>query len=219
MGTPPGIEGADEAEKTARYARALAEAVEKALPTDYFVARVKETTLDRKDDLLKFFEFNPDFSIKDTRLEAFLKTKPNALDGLQDAVGTKNELKGLQRVYRLVSGVTPAIALYRDGKRSAAQISRMAENAFLQRHGPHFGDAETAKQAYAKARQVSAAVVALTADLNPADGPDATEAVPDTVAKEVRTFPNGPRCSAHWIPVRAGTARVFIVPPHIWWTF
>ena len=76
VGTPPGIEGEDDADKARRYARSLANAVEAAVPTEFFVARLKETEVEGKADLLTFFQANPSFDIKDTRLRGLPEGKP-----------------------------------------------------------------------------------------------------------------------------------------------
>jgi peptidoglycan hydrolase-like protein with peptidoglycan-binding domain len=189
VGTPPGVEGADDAEKTRRYARYLANAVEALVPTEFFVARLKETEVEGKDDLLKFFQANPTFDIKETRLEAYLKERPEALNRLADKAAAVKQLKGLQRIYRIAPGFKPAMALQQAGKDSAHRISRLGQNAFVASYGQHFADAAEAKQVYAKARHASAAAVALIADVSPAMNRVAMHAVPDTVAREVEEIP------------------------------
>jgi hypothetical protein len=184
VGTPPGIEG-DDADKARQYARSLANAVEAVVPTAFFVARLKETDVVGKQDLLKFFRANPSFDIKDTRIETYLKANPDALHRLEDKTFAVKQLKGLQRGYRLTSSFEPAMALQQAGKVSAHSISRMGQNAFVTSYGQHFNDAAQAKEVHAKARQVSASAIALIADVNPAMGRTAMQSVPDSVAKEV----------------------------------
>jgi peptidoglycan hydrolase-like protein with peptidoglycan-binding domain len=188
VGTPTGIEGANDGEKTRNYARSLTRAVEAAVPTEFFVARLKETNLDGRDDLLKFFQANTDFDIKNTRLDTFLKSNTDALNSLNDK--TVKQLKDLQRVYRLAPSFEPANALHRAGKNSGHDIARMGQNAFVSSFGPHFGDATLAKAVYAKAQQVSAGAVALLGDVNPSMGRVGLAAVPDQVANTVREIPN-----------------------------
>ena len=190
VGTPRGIEGADEADKTRRYARSLAQAVENAAPTEFLVARLRETEVAGKADLLEFFRANPSFDIKQTRPDAFLKENSEALQGSADPGMALMQLKSLHRTYRLTGASRPAIALQQAGKDSALRISRMGRNAFAARFGQHFDEPERASEVYARARQVSAAAVALIADANPAMNSVALHAVPDAVSSEVVDIPS-----------------------------
>jgi peptidoglycan hydrolase-like protein with peptidoglycan-binding domain len=183
VGTPLGIEGADDADKAHQYARLLANAVEAAVPTEFFVARLKESEVEGKRDLLTFFQANPAFNIKDTRLDPFLRANPEALNSVGDKTSAVKQLKGLQRVYQLAPSFKPAMALQQAGKDSAHSISRMGQKAFGTSYGRHFDNAEQAKEAYVKARQVSAMAVALLADVNPSTSLT-MRAVPDMVARE-----------------------------------
>ena len=189
MSAPSGVDGADEADKARRYARALAQAVEAAVPTEFFVARLKEAEVEGKGDLLEFFRANPSFDIKDTRLQAYLNANPGALDRLSNRTLAVKQLKGLQRVYRLAPSFTPAMALHQAGEDSAHRISRLGQNAFVATYGRHFGDATQAKETYAKAQLVSDSAIALMGDVNPAMRQVAMHAVPDTMAKAVADLP------------------------------
>jgi len=187
---PAGVEGANDQEKKRNYARSLARAVEAALPNEFFAARLEETVVNGKKELLAFFQANPAFDIKDTRVTSFLKTNPNALDSLEDKTAAVKQLKAMQRVYRVVSKAEPALSLLEAGIDSAGSIGRMGRNDFVARFGRHFDDAKQAQQAYAEAGHVSAAAVAILGDVNPAMDRVSLSVVPDRVASTVAEIPN-----------------------------
>lgn len=190
VGTPPGIEGTDNADKIRRYARSLARAVENEAPTGFLAARLRDAEVVGKADLLEFFRANPSFDIKQTRPDVFLKEHPEALRGSADPTLALKQLKGLHRVYRLTGASIPAIALQQAGKDSALRIGRMDQNAFAARFAQHFDGPEQARQVYTGACQVSAAAIALFADANPAMNRLVLHAVPDSVSSEVVDIPS-----------------------------
>ncbi len=178
VGTPPTIKGETDEEKAQNYARHLVNEVEAAIPNNFLVARLEETDLAGQRNILKFFRINSAFDIKNMRLESYLQENPDGLDGVADPAVTKRQLKGLQRVYRLAEKSKPTIELYKAGKDSAHSISRMGQNAFVNRFAQHFDSSEEAKIVYEKARQVSSSAHALIADVNPTMDSISMQAVP-----------------------------------------
>ncbi len=185
MGAPEVIEGKDPNERARRYARSVAHAVEAAVPNDFFVARLEETELTGKADLLEFFQTDDPFDIQNTRLATFLKDHP---DLANKKVAIK-QLKGLQRLYRLQPGAEAALTLQGAGVNSAKRISSMGQNAFVATYGQHFDDATHAREVYANAQLVTASAIALAGDLNLAIDRVTTAAVPDRVASTIDEIP------------------------------
>ena len=181
---PAHIEGTNADEKAKRYARSLAEAVEEAAPTEFFVAQLNQTKVDGKEDLLNFFRANADFHIGDTRLETYLKTNPAALNDVKDKPAAMKRLKAVQRLYRIAPSYQPTVALLADNH-SASTISRMGRNAFVSKYGQHFNDATQARETYAKAQQVRASATALVADVNLSMNGLSLNAVPAKTVVEI----------------------------------
>jgi hypothetical protein len=167
VSTPPGFERENDADSAKRYARAIARAVETAAPTTYFSARLNETELEGKGDVLRFLEANPDFDLKEHRLDAFLETHPEALNVFPDKTAVADQLKRVQRVYRITAHAEPTLGLLQAGYTSAQGISRLGRNAFVARHGRYFDEPEEARHAYARARQIHDSAVALVSDIHP----------------------------------------------------
>jgi peptidoglycan hydrolase-like protein with peptidoglycan-binding domain len=184
VGTPEHIDDANEPEKARLYARSLADAVEAAAPTEFFVARLNETVFVGRDDLSKFFRANPSFDIKNTRVGEFLKSNPDALNTLEDKRAAVHQLEGLQRLYRLNPRFESTVALNTDNH-SAVTISRMGQNVFVTSYGRHFKDVTQAKEMHAKAQHVSAAAIALVADVNPGMNSVGLNAVPANAVPEI----------------------------------
>lgn len=188
VGTPPEFEGENDADNAKRYARAIARAVETAAPTTYFAARLNETELEGKEDVLRFLEVNQGFDLKENRLDAFLETHPEALNVFPDKTAVTDQLKRVQRVYRIAAHAKSAIGLLRAGYTSAQGISRLGRNAFVARHGAYFDEPEEAQQAYARARQIHDSAVALVSDMHPGTALD-IHAVTGGLAREAAKIP------------------------------
>jgi len=79
----------------------VANMVEEAVPTRFVTHHLERDDLTGKGDLLTFFKNNPDFDLKATRLDCYLKAKPDALADVTDAEGTKARVRAKQRLYNL----------------------------------------------------------------------------------------------------------------------
>ncbi|HYU31282.1 MAG TPA: peptidoglycan-binding protein, partial [Thermoanaerobaculia bacterium] len=184
-GLPPGVPGADEDEKARNYARALSNQVEDAFPTAYLAHRLEGANLSARQDLLTFFEANPDFNVRSTRLGQYLQDHPGALDHLENPAETRAGIKALQRVSKLTRRSEHAIALLEEGADSAHSIARMGENVFQSRFGKAVGGKARAKKIYARAQQVEARALSLALEAGVGARKTSLMAVPDETVRNV----------------------------------
>jgi hypothetical protein len=189
IGFPPGVPGKDDQEKARNYARALAHMVEDAFPTTFVARRIETDDLPGKDDLLVFFNANPGFELKSTRLGSYLKEHPDALANVQDVKGTKQRIQAIQRIYKLAPRYTQASALLKGGLDSAHAITRMGENVFLAKYGDAVGGQAQAKMVYAKAQQVQALALNLFTEFGLSANKVPIKVAPDEAVLEVEGVP------------------------------
>lgn len=131
IGTPPGIQGEDEAERQQNYARVMAAMVEDAFPTAVIEARLGEEgddIVDGQGELLGFLRRNPDFDFGRHRIDAYLREHAEASEGSEaDDPRLRQNLKTIRRLFPL----TPRFQRYealkpllRSRLTSAAAIAR-----------------------------------------------------------------------------------------------
>lgn len=102
VGTPPSIPGDDDEERQETYATVLAAIVEDAFPTAVLAARLAADDGDGitgRDDLLTFFERNPDFDLTRTKVRDYLREHPDAaFDGVADEALLRRNLQSFRRL-------------------------------------------------------------------------------------------------------------------------
>jgi Putative peptidoglycan binding domain len=139
IGVPAGVPGASDDAKFQTYARALANRVEDAFPREYVRHRLEsDEALPWRENLRAFLDANPDFDLRITRLDPYLAEHPEALATVPDAAAAQQQIKALQRVYRLTRRYRQASALLKAGITSAHAITRMGFNVFRETVGPAF---------------------------------------------------------------------------------
>jgi hypothetical protein len=161
VGVPPDTPGTNAEEKTQNYARKIVRDVEEAFPGLVVAERLGGS-------LGKFLKDHPSFDLKTTNRDQFFKKNPAAAQVLPPE--ERDRLPTLQLMYRLTSGAQTssaktskaeeAIALMRQGLRSASQIARMDQRVFAQQNGEIFS-AERANEVHQQAVQTNAIAMAL----------------------------------------------------------
>lgn len=146
---PEGVQGAN---KKQTYAKLIRERVEAAFPT----ARIREDAADAGSswvDVATFLTDNDTFDFERTRIDQGWSGFTTS--GLSDPDEAKATLKAMQRLYRVLpeaGNFAGIAALLDDGVRSAFEIERMGQHAFVSTYGATLGESE-ARATYARARQ------------------------------------------------------------------
>jgi hypothetical protein len=178
------------------HASALARKFEKEFPTVAFSAqleRAEEPVLQNQKAIKSFLKKHGDFDLQKNNVDLFLKEK--------ELTGDKNaamgeELKSVQRVFRLVPRFSPANALLQQKIDSAHSIAAMGETQFVNDIAPGAGIGEKeAAQIFQKAERANTAAMLIagelqdtmrTMDISALQIPSLTE----TISSVISDFPN-----------------------------
>ncbi len=173
IGTPPGIQGENEADRQKYYAKVMATIVEDAFPTAVIEARLGEegdAIVDGQEEVLGFLRRNPDFDFGRHRIDAYFREHPEASeDSETDESRLRQNLKTIRRLFPLTSRFKRYNAmkpLLRAGLTSAAAIARRG-NTVVSLLKDDIGEAE-AKAVLDNASQRAAMAQAIFAEFSPA---------------------------------------------------
>lgn len=125
------------------FANAIAQQVEKVFPTAVVANRLSVDQELGTNDLNIFFEFNQDFHLGQTQIDSFLENGAN-LSQIADIPQLKSDLKGLQRVFRIVPETNRYLGmrnLLRQGFNSSLSIVNQGKPAFANTMTPVMGEA------------------------------------------------------------------------------
>ncbi len=184
IGFPEITPGESDEEKAANYASAITATVEAAFPTQFVASRTAESGEAGADDLGLFFENNPQFDIRTTRVDAYVAENPGALEGLSDPETAVAALNRMQRTYLLAGDYSGMRTLLGDGLDSARAISRVPMQDFTARYAASLGGPIRAARVYQKARRSAATAVALYAKFGAALHSTQVAAVPALPAQD-----------------------------------
>jgi receptor-binding and translocation channel-forming TcA subunit of Tc toxin/ABC toxin-like protein/neuraminidase-like protein len=189
--TPPEfVAGASPAEKRENYATLLVKRAGLAFPTAAFagdlaraVASKEPRVIGQADQVLSFFEVHPAFELGTTSIDGFVKdhATPEFFNARnKDAV--VQQLKAIQRVYKVAPSFAQSNTLLQDGYHSAQQIYRLGESQFVDRFADRSGFTETsARAAFQRAANTHAAVITVVGDLRATDNANDVAALANDV--------------------------------------
>lgn len=167
---PPEIKGKDADEKTLNYATTLKAIVEDAFPTTAVAYRVQKDEAGASADVRAFFknllDQKTDFDLGLTTIDTFLSANPLLLNGVADPQALSKELKGHQRMFRLMPHYEQISPLVKQKVDSALAITTMGETRFLANYGAALGGAALAKVKYNQTSYVAATALNLFANLS-----------------------------------------------------
>lgn len=148
------------------YSSAIVRKMEKEFPTLAFAAqleRTKKPVLKNQDKMVAFFNKHEDFELTKHNVDLYLKEKKvSAKD--KDAI--TEELKSVQRVFKLVPHYSKTLALREEKIHSSQSIVAMGETRFVKEIAPKAGiDEKEAKEIYRKAETKHTAAMLLVGDL------------------------------------------------------
>lgn len=180
------------------YGKKLESQFRQAYPTSAFAGKLEKALqnsqvhgLRKGDDVSRFLTHHSSFELLNTPVDTFLKDKlqPECRD-LKNDSSFIQEMKAVQRVFKLTSTFEAVDTLLADNIHSAQQMYRLGESEFVRRYKdkPGFGD-DGASKAWKKAADTHAATITVIGDLQ-ALGKGKVPGLPDTVEQLLSTFPN-----------------------------
>ncbi|MBI4488142.1 MAG: hypothetical protein HY694_03575 [Deltaproteobacteria bacterium] len=143
IGVPPDVPGDTPDQRIENYAKSLAEAVEKTVPTAVFASRLKQKGIPGfeavQTDLNTFFTKNPNFKLGRTYIEKDLPDNSDALADILDKKRLREHLKKIQRVFKLTPRFDDISVFLKDGIHSAQQIVHVGRSRFIKKYEGKLG--------------------------------------------------------------------------------
>jgi hypothetical protein len=184
--------------ETTVFGQTLARQFQDAFPTTAFAGGLERALRDGGSKGLKnpqqvsgFLDQNQDFDLLTTSVDEHLKksTRGNIAAFARDESFTQ-QLKGLQRVFKVAPRYEASDALLADGLDSAQKIYRMGESEFVRTYKDQPGfTKESARMTWRRSADTHAAVLTIVADLKSLDA----QGLPKVMAGDneaLATFPN-----------------------------
>ncbi|ACE06710.1 hypothetical protein Aasi_1417 [Candidatus Amoebophilus asiaticus 5a2] len=148
------------------YALSIVQRFEKVFPTIAFAAqleREKNPILNNQDKMVAFFNKYEDFDLTKDTLDLYLKAKE--IDK-KDANLIVDELKRVQRVFKLVPNYSKTLALLQENIHSSQHIAALGKTRFIEEFAPKVGiDEREATEIYHKAEAKHTAAMILAGQL------------------------------------------------------
>lgn len=148
------------------YASAIVRKMEKEFPTLAFAAqleRAKKDVLKNQVKIVSFFNKHEDFDLIKDNVDLFLKGKKVAS---KEREVISEELKSIQRVFKLVPNYSKTMALREEKIHSSQSIIAIGENRFVKEVAPKAGiEDKEAKEIYRKAESKHTAAMLMVGDL------------------------------------------------------
>ena len=141
-------------------AKQISENFRRAYPTVSFAAELErdrgneESVVPYSENVIEFLQQNKDFDLLSSRI-----------DELSVSAELKQELRGVQRVFKLTDDYRITSLLLADNIHSAQQIYAMGEGQLIARYAQEGLDAGSLKTVYARAANTHAAVMSLIGEL------------------------------------------------------
>ncbi|MEK6281256.1 MAG: neuraminidase-like domain-containing protein [Acidobacteriota bacterium] len=180
------------------YGRTLARRFREAFPTAAFAGGLDRAAqeggargLRHAETLGRFLAGHENFELLNTPVDEFLErhARPEFRESAQDK-SFRQEVKAVQRVFKLAPTFEATDELLADDLRSAQQVYRLGESEFVRRYArrPGFTE-ESARRAWNRAADTHAAAVTIVTDLKALEA----EALPEALKngdEALKQFPN-----------------------------
>ncbi len=134
VGVPANIDGDTEEEKFQTFGAILEQRFERAYATTAFMAkldRTEQSAVNVKSDVVTFLDNNPHFHLDRYRIDHYIAENREALDAVKDKEGVIQQLKSIQRVFKLKPTHLAVDALLSRNIESAQQIYFMGKEQFV----------------------------------------------------------------------------------------
>lgn len=180
------------------FGRQLARQFEQAFPTAAFSGGLERArnsgqkpALKKAAKIEKFLGANQDFEFLRTPIDTFLEAENRPdLDTYRKDDDFRQELKAVQRLFKLAPNYDATNSLLSNNLHSAQQIYRMGESEFVRvyKNQPGF-DEESARRTWHKAAETNTAVMMLVSELKATENAGAVAAL-RSGNEAVKDFPN-----------------------------
>ena len=148
------------------YSSAIVRKMEKEFPTIAFAAqleRAKKPVLKNQDKIVSFFSKHEDFDMLKHNVDLFLKGKKVAK---KDKEAIREEIKSVQRVFKLVPVYSKTMALREEKIHSSQSIVALGKTRFIKEVAPKAGIGEKeANEIYRRAETKHTAAILMAGDL------------------------------------------------------
>ena len=148
------------------HASSLARKMEKEFPGVAFAAqleREKKNVLENQDAIKSFLKKHSDFDLQNSGIDLFLKEKK--LTGDKSAA-MRDELKSVQRIFKLVPHYSKTNALLQKNIDSAQSVAAIGETRFVKEVAPQAGINRTeARKIFKKAERINTAAMLVVGEL------------------------------------------------------
>jgi len=134
VGVPANIDGDNEEEKFLQYGVILEKRFEQSYPTTAFAARLQkaeQTPIKAQEGVVKFLENNPKLHLDRYRIDHYLAENQTALDGIEHKEVLVQDLKVVQRVFKLKPTYEAVDALMSRNISSAQQVYFMGREQLV----------------------------------------------------------------------------------------
>jgi len=165
-GVPVDTPGSTDAEKAARYVRALSRTIARAFPTAVLAAHIDREADSKNADLRTFFAKHPDFELADGHVELYLEEHPGALGDIRDPAALQAHLKQIQRVFNLTPEHTEIKVLLNDKLDSAQATVKIGREAFIARYAAALGT-DRGAAIFDRAQQIAATALLMFGRFSP----------------------------------------------------
>jgi hypothetical protein len=184
--------------ETAVYGRMLERQFREAFPTTAFAGGLERALrnggshgLRKAEELGRFLDRHENFELLTTPVDEFLNKSAGAdFAALATDDAFRQEVKAVQRVFKLAPNFEATDALLADDLHSAQKIYRLGESEFVRRYADHSGfTTETSRLAWRRAADTHAAVLTVVGDLKAMEA----EGMPVALAGDtdaLSSFPN-----------------------------
>lgn len=150
------------------HSSSLVRKMEKEFPTVAFSAQLvrenkKDSILINHKEINEFFAKHEDFDLQHTNIDLFLKKKRLATKKNE---AMREELKSVQRVFKLVPHYSKTNGLLKQNIHSAQSIAAVGETRFINEIAPKAGiNAKEAKEIYSRAERTNTAAMLIIGEL------------------------------------------------------
>ncbi|MBC7388476.1 MAG: hypothetical protein H7329_04635, partial [Opitutaceae bacterium] len=148
------------------YASAIVRKMEKAYPTTAFMAqleREKKLIFQNQENILSFLSKHEDFDLVKDNIDLFLKDKKV---GEKASETISDELKSVQRIFKLVPRYPETKALLKENIHSAQSIVAVGESRFIKEIAPKAGiKTKEAKEIFKRAANTNTAAMLIAGEL------------------------------------------------------
>jgi hypothetical protein len=149
------------------YASTIVRKMEKEFPTMAFAAqleREKNPVLNNQDKIVSFFNKHEDFDLMKHNVDLYLKEKKVTE---KDNEAINEELKSVQRVFKLIPNYSKTLALRNEKIHSSQSIVAIGETRFIKEVAPKAGiEEKEAKEIFHKAETKHTAAMLMAGDLH-----------------------------------------------------